>query len=283
MHNAGFAASRPERRLPAARGGGRRRLRARSPAACGLRGASITAPFKVRLDGRGRRARSARARGSARSTRSPCATDGGSATNTDVDGFPAPLRRRMSRCAGAPRVDPRRRRRGARRSPSRSPTLGAASPSARGGPRRRATIAALVAGGTVGDLPPPPGSWDVLVNARRVGSGDAATSTPMAGAALDGGSSSTSSTCPPDTGLMADARAAGCDRSAGSRCWSRRRSGSSSSGPASAPPPGSSAAAAAATDRAIHEDMKQTRSKSSWSWRGAARSCRWSRRSSRTC
>ena len=90
--------ARPERRLRAARGARRGRLRRASRAAIGLRGASITTPFKVRPDAGRRRGRRRWRGGSARSTRSRRATAGGSATNTDVDGLPR--RRCAARISG---------------------------------------------------------------------------------------------------------------------------------------------------------------------------------------
>jgi 3-dehydroquinate dehydratase/shikimate dehydrogenase len=69
-------------------------------------------------------------------------------------------------------------------------------------------IAALV-NGTVGPYPPPPGSWDVLVNATSVGS-TANPGTPLEGVAPDGRIVFDLIYVPAETRLMADARDAGC-------------------------------------------------------------------------
>ena len=66
-----------------------------------------------------------------------------------------------------------------------------------------------LAGGTVGTLPPAPGSWDLLVNSTSW-DGDAAVNSPMAGAALDGMLVYELLYVPAITRLMADATAAGC-------------------------------------------------------------------------
>jgi 3-dehydroquinate dehydratase/shikimate dehydrogenase len=69
-------------------------------------------------------------------------------------------------------------------------------------------IAELV-GGSIGSLPPRPGSWDVLVNATPVGS-DVDPRNPVAGAPLNGEIVFDLVYAPAETHLLADARAAGC-------------------------------------------------------------------------
>jgi shikimate 5-dehydrogenase len=65
-----------------------------------------------------------------------------------------------------------------------------------------------LAGGDIGELPPPAGSWDVLVN-TTTWDGDAATYSPITRQALDGRLVYDLLYAPPVTRLMADARAAG--------------------------------------------------------------------------
>jgi 3-dehydroquinate dehydratase/shikimate dehydrogenase len=171
----------------------------------GLAGASITAPFKVALmshvdeiDPLARRvgaintivARNGRWFG----------------TNTDVDGFLAPLTGRIA-VKGI-----------------RASILGAGG-AARGvavaladrgagvticarRPEKAQEIADLV-GGRVGTFPPKAGSWDVLVNATPEGTG-AQGRNPIAGAPLDGEMVFDLVYTPAETRLLADARAAGC-------------------------------------------------------------------------
>jgi shikimate 5-dehydrogenase len=75
-------------------------------------------------------------------------------------------------------------------------------------PEAAREVAAL-ASGDVGELPPPAGSWDVLVS-TTTWDGDAATYSPIAPAALDGRLVYDLLYVPAVTRLMADARAAGC-------------------------------------------------------------------------
>ena len=182
----------------------------------GLSGLSITAPFKVALM-------------EAADDLDPLARRVGAINtlamrdgrwhgyNTDVHGFTAPLMRRLE---DLPAKDLPAR---AGRNPLRASILGA------GGAARAVAVAladvgaevtvcarrpeaarelADLAGGTVGQLPPAAGSWDLLVNST---SGDGAgTSSPMAGAALDGTLVYELLYVPAVTRLLADARAAGC-------------------------------------------------------------------------
>ena len=171
----------------------------RSPARLGLAGASITAPFKVRPDGGGRRARAARAPGRRDQHARRARRHGGTAANTDVYGFAAPLLARLrdlpaeagsyaalSGSRGfrlqpegscAPRFSAPAARRAP--SPSRSPIWARRSPSARGGPKRRGR-SPLSPAAPAAELPPPAGSWDVLVNSHHGWDGDAATHSPIA-------------------------------------------------------------------------------------------------------
>ena len=75
-------------------------------------------------------------------------------------------------------------------------------------PEAAREVAAL-ANGQTGELPPPAGSWDVLVN-TTTWDGDAASHSPVAPDALDGRLVYDLLYVPPVTKLMADATAAGC-------------------------------------------------------------------------
>jgi len=75
-------------------------------------------------------------------------------------------------------------------------------------PEAAQEVAAL-ANGATGELPPPAGSWDVLVN-TTTWDGDAASHSPVARDALDGRLVYDLLYVPPVTKLMADATAAGC-------------------------------------------------------------------------
>jgi shikimate 5-dehydrogenase len=63
--------------------------------------------------------------------------------------------------------------------------------------------------GAAGQFPPPPASWDVLVNATPVGS-EKTPGTPMGTAPLDGKVVFDLVYAPADTELLQSARAAGC-------------------------------------------------------------------------
>jgi 3-dehydroquinate dehydratase/shikimate dehydrogenase len=127
-------------------------------------------------------------------------------TNTDVEGFLAPLAGRMALKG------------------TRATILGA------GGAARAVAVAlaeqgaavtvcarrpetarevATLAGGRVGPLPPRPGSWDVLVNATSAGGAESGDN-PMAGIALDGEIVFDLVYRPADTPLLKQARASGC-------------------------------------------------------------------------
>jgi len=204
MHNAGFAAAGMNAAYVA--------LHARDAAdfvtfarAMRLRGASITAPFKVAMMAHVDECDPVAAEAGAINT---LVTADGRwiGANTDVAGFVAPLKGRMAlrgtRAAvlgagGAARaVAVALKREGAR-----------VTMSARRHEEARA-VAALV-GVHAGPFPPPAGTWDVLVNATSAGSrpGDAS---PMAGVPLDGEIVFDLIYAPAETPLIAQAREAGC-------------------------------------------------------------------------
>jgi 3-dehydroquinate dehydratase/shikimate dehydrogenase len=200
MHNAGFAAAGLEAAYLA--------LDARDThdfvtfaRAMDLQGASITAPFKVSMMAAVDEVDPLAAEVGAINT---LAVRGGRwiGTNTDVAGFVAPLAGRMvlrgTRAAvlgagGAARaVAVALKREGAHvRVCARRPEQAAA-------------VAAAV-GVEAGAFPPPPGSWDVLVNATA-----ARDRSPMEGVRLDGEIVFDLVYAPDDTALISQARAAGC-------------------------------------------------------------------------
>ncbi len=171
----------------------------------GLRGASITAPFKLALMPRADAIDELAVRVGAINTLT--IRDGKwLGANTDVEGFLSPLLQRTALAGqrvsilgsgGAARAV-------AVAAASRQAVVTVA---ARKQEAARA-IAALV-GGTAGEFPPQRGSWDVLVNATPVGS-HKMPGTPMAGAALDGDVVFDLVYAPLETELLRDAKTAGC-------------------------------------------------------------------------
>ncbi len=175
--------------------------------ALGVKGLSVTAPFKESIleyvgdvDPVGRQT------GAVNTLRAD--GDGWRGLNTDVAGFLAPLEAHGGvdglRCCvlGAGGA-------------ARSAAVGLAG---RGGavtvcarrPERAAEVAAL-AGGAVGALPPPLGSWDLLVNTSPVGTAPHIDDTPVPAEALAGGSTVYDLVYnPARTRLLRDAEAAGC-------------------------------------------------------------------------
>jgi 3-dehydroquinate dehydratase/shikimate dehydrogenase len=174
----------------------------------GLAGASITAPFKVQLMAAADEVEPLAQRVGAMNTLT--VRDGRwLGANTDVHGFAAPLIRRLLPAEAGRKL--------------RASILGA------GGAARAVAVAladmgaevtvcarrpqaarevADLAGGAVGELPPPAGSWDLLIN-TTMWDGDAAGYSPIAPDALDGRLVFDLLYVPAVTKLMADAQAAG--------------------------------------------------------------------------
>lgn len=126
--------------------------------------------------------------------------------NTDVEGFLAPLTGRMALkgtratvlgAGGAARAV--------------AVALGQQGAAVTVSARNAAAAAevAQLTGGKTGAFPPPPGSWDVLVNATPCGS-DSSPASPVAGVRLDGEIVFDLIYSPSETALIAGARAAGC-------------------------------------------------------------------------
>ncbi|MEO8257351.1 MAG: shikimate dehydrogenase [Acidobacteriota bacterium] len=174
--------------------------------AFGVKGASITIPYKVAMFDRVDRVSEIATRVGAINT---VRIDGDSwqGDNSDVDGFLAPLaderplqgaRAALVGAGGAARAV-------------------AVALSGRGAqvrvhardPRRAAEVAALVAGAT-GTLPPASGSWDLLVNCTPVGMYPEVDATPVPAAHLSPGLVYDLIYNPDETRLLRDAQAAGC-------------------------------------------------------------------------
>jgi 3-dehydroquinate dehydratase/shikimate dehydrogenase len=175
-----------------------------SAAYLGLRGLSVTAPFKADALACAIHADEAtRAIGAANTlTRHPA---GWVATNTDVDGFLAPLLA-LRPVAGV-----------------RAAILGAggAARAVVAGLRREGAVVTVYArrpeqaaaletlGAQAGQWPPPRGSWDLLVNTTPVGTSPAVEDTPLDPALLGPGLVYDLVYNPAQTRLLRDARAAG--------------------------------------------------------------------------
>ena len=178
--------------------------------AIGLRGASVTAPFKeaimphvVEQDAVGR------AIGAVNTLRRPGSGGAWEGSNTDVPGLLAPLAGRLA-LAGA-----------------RATVLGsggvarAAAFALRGEgaevtvcarrPERAAAVAEAAPGTRAAPLPPRPGSWDLLVNTTPLGTWPAAGRSPLPDGPFDGRLVYDLVYNPPETRLLADAARAGCD------------------------------------------------------------------------
>ncbi len=170
-----------------------------------LRGASITAPFKVgmlskvdRIDAMGHRVGA---------INTLTARDGQwLGANTDVDGFLTPLAGRMAlkgtraTILGAG---------GAARAVAVALGTEGAAVTVCARSRESAREVADLAGGQAGAWPPRPGSWDVLVNATSCGS-TGRDDDPMAGIPLDGEIVFDLVYAPAETPLIKHARAEGC-------------------------------------------------------------------------
>jgi 3-dehydroquinate dehydratase/shikimate dehydrogenase len=171
----------------------------------GFRGASVTTPFKIPVMKRADEI-------------DPLAREVGAintvtvrngrwlATNTDVDGFLAPLLKRTQ-------LEGRRATVLGSGGAARAVAVALASRGSRVTvAARNADVASAIGamvGGSSAMLPPPPASWDVLVNATTVGS-QTTPGNPMGSAPLDGSIVFDLVYAPPDTELLQVARAAGC-------------------------------------------------------------------------
>lgn len=170
-----------------------------------LRGASITAPFKIALISRADEVDALATRVGAINT---LIVRHGRwlGANTDVEGFLVPLARRTE-------LEGTRVTVLGSGGAARAVAVALASRRARVTVSARSrvnacAIADLVAG-AAGEFPPPAGTWDVLVNATPVGS-QSVPGTPMGSTPLDGRIVFDLVYAPADTQLLRDADAAGC-------------------------------------------------------------------------
>jgi 3-dehydroquinate dehydratase/shikimate dehydrogenase len=180
--------------------------------AINLRGAAVTIPFKldalrsaIAVDDAARRV------GASNTLRR--VNGGWEATNTDVAGFLAPF------AAGETGPFDLEGLRGARVSvlgaggAARAVVVGLASAGARTTicARREEQARAVAAlGADVGPWPPPPGSWDVLVNCTPLGGVSAPGESPLPGGPFGGRLVYDLIYRPPETPLLREAREAGC-------------------------------------------------------------------------
>jgi shikimate dehydrogenase len=182
----------------------------------GVEGASVTIPFKLdALRGAASADAATRAVGAANTLRRAQGAQGGwEATNTDVEGFLAPLsavlpgsleglRGAVLGAGGAARaVVVALHRRGA-----------LVTVHARRVDQARAVADAL--GAAAGDWPPPPGSWDLLVNTTPLGGTAQRDESPLPGGPFGGRLVYDLTYGPGDSRLVREARAAGCRTLAG--------------------------------------------------------------------
>jgi 3-dehydroquinate dehydratase/shikimate dehydrogenase len=172
----------------------------------GVEGVSVTAPFKRdALEAAAVVSPEARRVGAVNTLRrSEAGTWEGD--NTDVAGFLAPL-------AGA-KLEGRRAMILGTGGGARAVAAGLASRGATvtvcGRRLDRARDVAAVAGGLALPWPPPPGSWDLLVNATPVGTWPHTDASPMRGLPLEGDLVYDLVYNPEMTALIADAQASGC-------------------------------------------------------------------------
>ena len=176
--------------------------------ALGVAGLSVTAPFKESILGHLRHVDAlGRQVGAVNTVRA--AGEGWVGLNTDVPGFLAPLdahgdvggvRSTVLGAGGAARaVAVALASRGGR------VTVCARRP-------ERAAVVARLADGTVGTLPPRPGSWDLLVNTTPVGTAPGVTATPVPAASLCGGRTVYDLVYNPGrTRFLREAAAVGCE------------------------------------------------------------------------
>jgi len=172
-----------------------------------LRGASVTAPFKVpafelagAVDAEGKQARAVNTL-----RRHDGRWEG---RNTDAAGFMAPLISRGEALTGVRATVLGGG--GAARSVAMALTHAGAHVTVVARRADQAAEVAARAGANVGPWPPAPRSWDVLVNATPVGTSPASGESPLDAASLDGRLVYDLVYNPPRTRLLADASSRGC-------------------------------------------------------------------------
>lgn len=178
-----------------------------SRAVLGLEGCSVTAPHKVAA-ARASVSRDALASrlDAANTMRWSPASGGWEATNTDLEGFLAPLEGEALRGLRATVLGAG----GAARAVVAGLVDRQARVTVRARDASRARAAAEPFGAEWGLLPVPQGTWDLLVNATPVGSRPDVASSPVRGEALDGRLVYDLVYDPMETVLLRDARRRGC-------------------------------------------------------------------------
>ena len=177
--------------------------------AVGLRGASVTAPFKEAVTAHvGERDAASRAVGAVNTLRW-FDGDAWEGLNTDVSGLLAPLAGRMSlpgtraTVLGAGGV--------ARAAAFALHGEGAAVTVCARRPERAAEVAGVAPGSVAAPMPPQPGSWDLLVNTTPLGTWPEIERSPLPDGPFDGRLVYDLVYNPAKTRLLADAERAGCD------------------------------------------------------------------------
>ena len=176
--------------------------------AFGLKGASVTIPFKVELlDAVEHADRTAREIGALNTIRA--GHDGWEGRNTDAAGFLRPLDDRGVSLEGC-----RASILGAGGS-ARAVAVALASKKAtvtvHARDRERAARVAALAGGAIGEFPPSPGAWDLLVNCTPIGMHPHTDRSPVPVESLRGGLVYDLVYNPETTRLLQEAAAAGCE------------------------------------------------------------------------
>jgi 3-dehydroquinate dehydratase/shikimate dehydrogenase len=176
--------------------------------AMGIEGVSVTIPFKLDALAAARQAdATATAVGAANTLRREAG--GWAATNTDVEGFLAPLDEVVGGPVGGLRASVLGGGGAARAVVFALRSRGAAvTVHARRGDQAREVALAL--GAAVGPWPPPAGSWDLLVNATPLGGATRRDESPLPGGPFGGGIVYDLTYGPGESRLLREAREAGC-------------------------------------------------------------------------
>jgi 3-dehydroquinate dehydratase/shikimate dehydrogenase len=178
--------------------------------AMGFEGASVTIPFKLdALEAAAVQEPIAAAVGAANTLRRRHGTTGWSATNTDVDGFLAPLEALFPKGFAGLRVSVLGAGGSARAVVAALASRGATVRVHARRPEQAADVAGAF-GVLPASLPPAAGSWDLLVNCTPLGGANRRQESPMAGERLDGRAVYDLTYGDGDSALVADARRAGC-------------------------------------------------------------------------
>jgi shikimate dehydrogenase len=223
-------------------------------AAFDLRGASVTVPFKV--DVLPRCAPTARASRAGAVNTLIRSGDTWIGDNSDLEGVLAPLTPRVG-LSGA-RVVVLGAGGAARSTAAALVDAGARVTVCARRPEKAAEVAAL-AGCEAGPMPPPPGSWDVLVNASSAGMHPHVEETPWPHARFDGALVYDLVYNPRETRLLREARAAGCETLDGLPMLVAQAERQFSLWTGTPPPRGVMLAAAEARLRDFHRPQVDTR------------------------